>query len=71
MIEELIADLTPGKAIAWSAAILLISLVAYEITLDRRISRLGAHPPIIRSYLPLGKFSICECLILATRISIQ
>lgn len=62
MIEDLIADVTPGKAIAWSAVIFVVFLFFYDNSLDRRISRLGAHPPVIRSYLPLGKSLYKEVL---------
>ncbi|EEH38216.1 cytochrome P450 52A11 [Paracoccidioides lutzii Pb01] len=62
IVEELIANLTPIRAILGLLGLVVIASWLRGIQLDRRVSRLGSRAPIIQTYLPLGMDFIYKTL---------
>lgn len=58
IVEELIQNLTPTGTAVGVIGFLVIVYWIRRIQIERKISSLGTHAPIIPTYLPLGKL-IC------------
>ncbi|OJD18980.1 hypothetical protein AJ78_01008 [Emergomyces pasteurianus Ep9510] len=54
IVEELIQNLTPVRAVVGVTGFLVIFYWIRRIQIERKISSLGSHAPIIPTYLPLG-----------------
>lgn len=54
MIEELLAGMTPGKAVLWSLGIFTLFCIFRKLQASAQIARLGARAPKIHFRLPYG-----------------
>lgn len=54
MIEELISDMTPSKAILWFLGLFFLACLSRKFQVSREVSRLGTRAPLIQPRLPYG-----------------
>ncbi|PGH06917.1 hypothetical protein AJ79_06390 [Helicocarpus griseus UAMH5409] len=54
MIEELLKNLTPARAVLGFIGFCILASYIRGVQIERRIRRLGSHAPILKTYLPLA-----------------
>lgn len=54
MIEELVGDLTPTRAVLWFLGLFTAFCMFRKLQTSVQIARLGARAPKVKFYLPYG-----------------